>query len=210
MTVITKELAELKKQLIESTLKEDKLLKRQNDLQNSLKTFNDELAKLKEKHDYVKIKESLADTTLLISKQNLITDCYKLKILVDGLYFILKDQDKDYSYKLFNWLSSKYKITISTQTFFDTIYRDEFYMFDPESFCIDRVYHHSSELSIRYTSPDYEFFIIFPINIDLDEVLLSANNQIAVWIAEETEKKETEEYQEYLRLKQKYDNPLGG
>lgn len=194
------------KRLLEQSLLEEHGIEQQKTkLQDLLTPFYKELGALKERYNFDKLQSEGVDLNHRASVQASITDYYRFRMLVDGLYNLLAIYGSDHYSNLFRWLKNNYAIYIYTSTnHFATLYNDDICHLSPDDGCTSRTYIANNTKAVWYASADYEFSVEFPIAIDLDNVLIASENFLEQLSAEKLKKNEEKEYQEYLRLKEKF------
>ena len=196
------------KQLLEQSLLEEQGIEFQKDnLQKLLSPFYEALEALKDKYNFDKLQSEVVDLNHRASVQESKTDYFRFRILIDGLYNLLAIYGHDYCGALFRWLKINYAVDIyGAQNRFARLYNDDICLLDPEDGCTGRVYMAHELTGIRYASSDYDFSIEFPVVTDLDAVLLAAQDFLRQLTVENQKAKEEKEYEEYLRLKEKFGN----
>jgi hypothetical protein len=177
------------------------LEKEKNILEKDLEPYYKDLKMLEEKYADKKAKkrELIAD---ILSSRNF-SDYYYFRSIVDGIYNLLKNFGWKYSTELFNFLSKTFYIRTAFEAGFEVCYIDEICDLCPT----DKFPHVLVDLDtecLNYEVYDPYNIIKIPLGLDIYKLLESAEVFLKESKELDAQKEQDKEYQEYLRLKEKY------
>lgn len=127
---------------------------------------------------------------------------FYFRSIIDGLYNLLEEFGWNYQCNLFEHLI-RFEITTEFEKDFHSCYKE-----DIEN-TIDMLFTHQYGItSDRVYIVFHEFLssIRMPMDLDIEEVLVSSQNLLRELHKLDNEKQDDEEYKTYLRLKEKYEN----
>jgi hypothetical protein len=187
------------------SLKEETALEQQNaDIQKILIPFYAAVGRLKEKYNFDKVQKDSVEIKHKISKQQSITDYYKFRMLIDGIVNLLMKYGYEYEDKLLRYLHINHEINIYRIESLSYLFQDDVVETTPDGGYTSRIYLHHQIMGIRYMSDHNEFSVEFPVQSEIKGILIFAENRLKEYIEQDKSKKEEKEYQEYLRLKEKF------
>lgn len=143
---------------------------------------------------------------VLISKKN--NKNYKIyfyfRSIVDGIYNLLKEYGWKYSTELFAFLRDNFNIKCCFEDGFDVYYVDTICDFTPmQTFALE--YLDGTASYIVCSEYDTCDEIKLPDNLDIEDVLTGVQDFLRELVRLDTQKEKDEEYETYLRLKEKYE-----
>ena len=190
--------------LIASIVKEKELDHNKSEIDDYLSGYYEELSKLKEKYNFTEYSRKGVDLDHKKRQQQSISDYYRFRTMVDGLYNLFNKYGFQYYTSVINYLRVGHAVHVYNMDNFGMIYQDDVTDTTPEGGYTHRICLAHGLTGIRYSSSNYEFSVEFPVVLNLDEVLTDTEEFIIGLVEADEEANKDKEYQEYLRLKEKF------
>jgi hypothetical protein len=172
------------------------------DNEKELEPYYKTLAELEDSYSVQKARKKELIGDLLQNKR--LRDYYYFRSLIDGIYNLLKKFSWKAESSLFNFLKKNFSIQTYFEEGFEVWYAESACEFTPDTSFTHEVIDLDTECLV-YFEYDINDQIKLPIDLDIYKVLLAAEDFLNEFTELETQKMLDNEYQEYVRLKEKYE-----
>ena len=173
-------------------------------LKESLKIPNEKIEAIMKEFGVRDLNNKLQDVIISKNDNKHIREYYYFRAIVDGIYNIVKDCGWQYCNEIINYAYRKYNIKFYAEDSFDVIYNEciceltSTTYLEPEFIDLDFTY-------LVYREYDVDMYIKIPIDLNIEKTLTGIKNYAEAYVEEVTNQEKDEEYQLYLRLKEKYE-----
>ena len=164
----------------------------------------EKIKEIEEKYNIFALEKQRKDLLISIKDNNQVKTYYYFRSIIDGIYNLLKEYGWKYSSELFCFLRDKYNIRCCFEYGFEEYYVDTIcdftttktfgleYLDDTTSFIVCREYDTCDEIKL-------------PENLSIDQVLTDSQALLKELVKLNKQKEKDEEFELYLRLKEKYE-----
>ena len=148
-------------------------------------------------HDQIKLRNGL-----LINTRH--KEYYYFRSIIDGIYNLLKEFGWKYCSALFPFLEKSFDISIYSEEDFGVFYVDYICNLSPEYWFAKHELKDSDHRYLIYEEYESEGRVKIPVDLDIEQILVSAQNFLKDLHQLTLQKDSDAEYQEYLRLREKF------
>ena len=169
-----------------------------------LEPIQAEIDAVEKKYGYRDLQNKLKDVKISLIDNRNYKDYYYFRAIVDGLYNLLQKYGWKYSYYFYDYVRRTFGIRMNFEDSFQEFYLDvicEMYkthLFQKEFIDLDCTY-------LVFSEYDTEDVIKIPEDYDVEKLLTKCEEYLSTIQVEYDKKEQDEEYQTYLRLKEKYE-----
>lgn len=187
------------------TCKEQLLLQSEYDeVSKGLSEYYVELEALNEKYRSSETKKKLTGIFTKIKDIDSRKEYFYFRSIVDGIYNLLKEYGWQFELNLFKHLKHMFAISSSFDEGFNTFYLEEICDMSTAT-VLHKRYMSGQRTTIIHEDDNGFNHIQIPEDCDIDLVLNEAESHLKVLKVLDDKKKQDEEYETYLRLKEKYE-----
>ena len=178
------------------------LVKEEARLNEALKIPNQKIKAIEEEYGVKDLENKLRDVFVSKRDNTNVINYYYFRSIIDGIYNLLKEYGWKYTDEIFNMLSQNFGFHYSMSEGFEILYVDYITCLNPTC-VLDLVGTHTQHY-IKYEEGIYDYISI-PTDLDIMFVLTETEKFLKDSVKLYEEKESDEEYQTYLRLKEKYE-----
>lgn len=187
---------------VKSVQDKEWLIKEEKRLHEALAIPRQKIKAIEEEYGVKDLENKLKDVFVSRRDTTNTINYYYFRTIIDGIYNLIKEYGWKYTDETFNMLNQNFGFHYSMSEGFEVFYVDYITCLNPTC-VLDLVGDHTQHY-IKYEEDMYDYISI-PVDLDIMFVLNETEKFLKDSVKLYEEKESDEEYQTYLRLKEKYE-----
>lgn len=189
---------------VKSVQNKEWLVKEERRLHEALIIPRQKIKEIEEEYGVKDLENKLKDVIVSKRDNTNVINYYYFRSIIDGIYNLIKEYGWKYWEETFKFLKQQFKIEYSLSEGFEVFYLDYVTCLNP-TYVLDFVGTHIQHY-IRFRPEEWDDdLIVIPTDLDIMTVLNATEDFLKDSVKLCEEKESDEEYQTYLRLKEKYE-----
>lgn len=173
-------------------------------LNESLTIPRQKIKAIEEEYGVNSLENKLKDVYLSKRDNANVINYYYFRSIIDGIYNIVKDCGWQYCSEIINYAYRKYNIKFYAEDSFDVIYNECICELAPTTY-LETEFIDLDFTNLVYREWDADVCIKIPIDLNIEKTLTGIKNYAEAHVEEVTNQEKDNEYQMYLKLKEKYE-----
>lgn len=173
-------------------------------LNEALKIPHEKIEAIMEAFGVKDLENKLKDVHISKRDNANVINYYYFRSIIDGIYNIVKDCGWQYCSEIINYAYRKYNIKFYAEDSFDVIYNECICELAPTTY-LETEFIDLDFTYLVYREWDADVCIKIPIDLNIEKTLTGIKNYAEAHVEEVTNQEKDNEYQMYLKLKEKYE-----
>ena len=190
---------------VKAVQNKDWLVKEEKRLHEALKIPYQKIRDIEEEYGVKDLENKVKDVHLSKRDNTNVIRYYYFRSIIDGVYNLLKEYGWKYTDETFNMLNQNFGFHYSMSEGFEIFYVDYITCLNPT--CVLDLVGDPTQHYIKYEEDMYDYISI-PTDLDIMFILNETEKFLKDSVKLYEEKESDEEYQTYLKLKEKYEGKI--